>query len=54
MGMAVKDRCEPCMITQVFEVLAAMRGEGDRETFAEALYRNCEKLYFKSTGGSSG
>ena len=37
MGLAVKDRCEPCMITQVFEVLAAMREEGDREAFAETF-----------------
>ena len=46
MGLTVKDRSEPCMITQVFEVLSAMREEEDLNAFAETLYENSEKLFF--------
>jgi TatD DNase family protein len=48
MGVMVKDRSEPCMITQVFEVLAAIRGEEDKEAFAEALFENSENLFFRN------
>jgi TatD DNase family protein len=45
-GMTVKDRNEPCMIVQVFEVLAAMRNEPNPSEFAEILFQNSEKLFF--------
>ena len=47
--VTVKDRCEPCHIVQVVEVLAAVRGE-DPETLAEACRANTMKVFFPNDG----
>ena len=44
-GHLVKDRCEPCHITHVLQVIAAARGE-DEATVAAAATRNSERLFF--------
>ena len=44
-GCLVKDRCEPCQITQVLDVMAAVRNE-DPDELAEAMYQNTIKLFF--------
>ena len=44
-GETVKDRCEPCHIAQVAEVLAAAKGMDERE-LARACYENAAELFF--------
>ena len=44
-GKCVKDRCEPCHIWQVGEVLAAVRGQSVEE-IASITTRNAEDLFF--------
>ena len=44
-GQAVRDRCEPAHITQVLEVLAAIRGV-DEDVLAAQCYDNTMKMFF--------
>ena len=44
-NVTVKDRCEPCHIAQVAEVLAAARGE-DPCVLAEACRANARRVFF--------
>ena len=44
-GETVKDRCEPCHIAQVAEVLAAAKGMDERE-LVDACYDNAARLFF--------
>jgi TatD DNase family protein len=44
-SVTVKDRCEPCHIAQVAEVLAAARGEDPRDV-AEACRANARRVFF--------
>ena len=44
-NVTVKDRCEPCHIAQVAEVLAAARGE-DPRVVAEACRANARRVFF--------
>lgn len=56
-GLLVKDRNEPCMIIQVFEVLCAMKGILDLEEqneFAETLYKNANDLFFNNKNDDDG
>ncbi len=43
-GALVKDRCEPCMLGQVLQVLAAARGS-DVPSLADAIRINTERLF---------
>ena len=43
-GTCVKDRCEPSHITQVLQILAAVRGESEEE-ICEASARNSERVF---------
>jgi len=42
----VKGRCEPCHMTQVLEVVCAVRGEADPVAFRDAVTRNTVDLFF--------
>ena len=44
-SVTVKDRCEPCHIAHVAEVLAAARGEDPRDV-AEACLANARRVFF--------
>ena len=44
-GSTVKDRCEPCHITQVLEVMAEVRKE-DPDVLAMQMYTNTMNLFF--------
>jgi len=44
-GLCVKDRCEPCHLRQVLEVVAGCRGEDPLELAAEVL-ANTERVFF--------
>ena len=46
MGKCVKNRCEPCHLIQVIEVLASVRGVEDIHQFAAKIKENTEKLFF--------
>jgi TatD DNase family protein len=43
----IKDRNEPSMIQQVFDIVCAIREEDDRKQFAEQIYANTERLFFQ-------
>merc|ERR1712051_38970 len=44
-GKCVKDRCEPCHLRQVLEVIAGCRGE-DVETLAAHTTSNAHRVFF--------
>ena len=48
MGSCVKNRCEPCHLIQVVEVLAHLRAEDDVMEFGTKLRDNTEKLFFSN------
>jgi TatD DNase family protein len=41
----IKDRCEPCHVAQVVEILAAVRNQSPEE-IAEASFRNAGRVFF--------
>jgi len=44
-GKCVKDRCEPCHIRQVLEVVAGCRGE-DAESLSAQVHENTLRVFF--------
>lgn len=48
-GAMVKSRNEPCGITQVFEVVSAIRNEEDPAAFCETIYNNTLKLFYNTS-----
>lgn len=46
-GCTVKDRCEPCHIVQVLEIMSKVRGE-DPDNLCQVMYENTQKLFFPS------
>ena len=45
-GKCVKDRCEPCHMRQVLEVVSGVLGM-DEEALASKVHENTEDLFFK-------
>lgn len=43
-GVCAKNRCEPCHLVQVLEVVAAIKGVGEEE-LAEQVWRNSTALF---------
>ena len=48
LGKCVKNRCEPCHLIQVIEVLANVRGVENINKFGLKIKENTEKLFFPS------
>jgi TatD DNase family protein len=44
-GKCVKDRCEPCHLRQVLEVVAGCRDQSP-EALAAEVHRNCQRVFF--------